>query len=170
MSKHAVLLIFSFILLMLAQVFIFRNFVLFQVGFSFVYLLFLLSLPSEIGFSGGMILGLISGLIVDLFFQTLGIHASAAVFIMFIRPFWMGIILPRSGYDVSDLMTVNNYGASWFIGYAAPLIFSYCCIVFFVEAGTAQFFWHTISKALVSTLITLVFVIFTQYLFYPKSS
>lgn len=170
MSKHAVLLIFSFILLMLAQVFIFRNFVVFQVGFSFIYLLFLLSLPSEIGFSGGMILGLISGLIVDLFFQTLGIHASAAVFIMFIRPFWMGIILPRSGYDVSDLMTVNNYGAGWFIGYAAPLMFSYCCIVFFVEAGTAQFFWHTISKALVSTLITLVFVIFTQYLFYPKSS
>ena len=170
MSKHAVLLIFSFILLMLAQVFIFRNFVMFQVGFSFVYLLFLLSLPSEIGFTGGMILGLISGLIVDLFFQTLGIHASAAVFIMFIRPFWMGIILPRSGYDVTDLMTVNNYGAGWFIGYAAPLMFSYCCIVFFVEAGTAQFFWHTISKALVSTLITLVFVIFTQYLFYPKSN
>ena len=170
MSKHTVLLIFSFILLMLAQVFIFRNFVLFHVGFSFVFLLFLLSLPNETGFSGGMILGLISGLIVDLFFQTLGIHASAAVFMMFIRPFWMRLILPRSGYDESDLMTVNNYGASWFIGYAVPLIFSYCCIVFFIEAGTAQLFWHTISKALVSTLITLVFVVFTQYLFYPKSN
>lgn len=170
MSKHVVLLTLSFIFLMAAQVLIFRNFVIFHVGFSFVYLLFLLSLPSETGFSTGMILALISGLIIDLFYQTLGIHAAAAVFIMFIRPFWMGIILPRGGYEESDMMITNNYGAGWFIGYAAPLVFSYCCIVFFVEAGTSQFFWHTISKALVSTLITLVFVIFTQYLFYPKSN
>ncbi|WP_420384882.1 Rod shape-determining protein MreD [Roseivirga sp.] len=170
MSKHALLLIISFILLMTAQVFIFRNFVVFQVGFSFVYLLFLLSLPSEAGFTGGMVLALISALIVDLFSQTLGIHASAAVFIMFIRPFWMGIILPRSGYEVNDLMILNNYGVQWFLAYAAPLIFSYCCIVFFIEAGSAQFFWHTITKALVSTVVTLVFVVFTQYLFYPKSS
>ncbi len=170
MSKHAILLTASFILLMVAQVLIFRNFVLFQVGFSFIYLLFLLSLPIEAGFNAGMVIALISALIIDLFYQTLGIHASAAVFIMFIRPFWLKIVVPRSGYEVNDMMTIGNYGASWFIGYATPLVFAYCCVVFFVEAGSAQLFWHTVTKALVSTVITMVFVVFTQYLFYPKSN
>lgn len=170
MSKHAILLTASFILLMVAQVLIFRNFVLFQVGFSFIYLLFLLSLPIEAGFNAGMVIALISALIIDLFYQTLGIHASAAVFIMFIRPFWLKIVVPRSGYEVNDMMTIGNYGVSWFIGYATPLVFAYCCVVFFVEAGSAQLFWHTVTKALVSTVITMVFVVFTQYLFYPKSN
>ncbi|HEY9116534.1 MAG TPA: Rod shape-determining protein MreD [Roseivirga sp.] len=170
MNKHAIFLITSFVLLMLAQVLIFRNFVLFQVGFSFVYLLFLLSLPMEAGFTGGMLLALLSALIIDLFYQTVGIHASAAVFIMFVRPFWLSMVVPRSGYEVNDMMTLGNYGIAWYLGYAAPLIFSYCCIVFFVEAGSAQLFWHIITKALVSTVITLVFVVFTQYLFYPKAN
>ncbi|WP_305981843.1 Rod shape-determining protein MreD [Roseivirga thermotolerans] len=170
MSKHIVLLTVSFILLMLVQILVFRNFVLFQVGFAFVYLLFLLSLPMEVGFTAGMILGLISALILDLFYQSLGIHASAAVFIMFVRPTWLKAVLPRGGYEPNDMTTIGTYGLQWFLGYATPLVLVYCLIVFFVEAGTAQLFWHTVTKALVSTVITLVFVVFAQYLFYPKTN
>lgn len=170
MSKHAIFLGVSFVLLMSLQVLVFRNFVFVHVGFTFIYLLFLLSIPVDSGFTTGMLLGLVSAIIVDLFYQTLGIHASAAVFIMFVRPIWMKLVVPRSGYESNELATVGNYGISWFLSYAAPLIFSYCCIVFFVEAGSSQFFWHTITKALASTVVTLVFVVFTQYLFYPKTS
>lgn len=169
MSKHVIFLVVSFVLLMSLQVLVFRNFVFLQVGFTFIYLLFLLSIPVDAGFTTGMILGLVCAIIVDLFYQTLGIHASAAVFIMFVRPTWMKLIVPRSGYESNELSIIGNYGVSWYLGYAAPLIFAYCCIVFFVEAGSAQFFWHTITKALVSSVVTLVFVVFTQYLFYPKS-
>ncbi len=169
MSKHSILLIASFIFLMVIQVLLFRSFVILQVGFGFVYLLFLLSLPTEVGFNMGMLLAFISAIIIDLFYQTTGIHASAAVFLMFVRPFWLKTVVPRSGYEVNDMMTISNYGLGWFLGYATPLVFAYCCIVFFVEAGTINLFWNTITKTVVSAVITIAFIVFTQYLFYPKS-
>lgn len=168
MNRSTITSIVSGLVLVSLQILIFRNFALFNLGFTFIYLLFMLSLPRETGFLAAMFLGLLIGLVIDIFYQTVGIHAAALVFLMFVRPYWLSVNVPRSGYEVNDLMVLGNYGLPWFIGYALPLIFAYCCIVFFVEAGHAELFWHIITKALVSTVITLVFIIVVQYLFYPK--
>lgn len=168
MNRSLIASIVSGIVLVSLQILLFRNFAFFNLGFAFVYLLFMLSLPKELGYLGAMFLALAIGLVIDLFYQTVGIHAAALVFLMFVRPFWLSVNVPRSGYEVNDLMVLGNNGLAWFIGYSLPLVFVYCCIVFFVEAGNSELFWHTITKALVSTVITLAFIIIAQYLFYPK--
>ncbi len=168
MNRSLIASIVSGLILVSLQILLFRNFAFFNIGFAFVYLLFMLSLPKETNHLGAMFLALLIGLVIDLFYQTLGIHAASLVFLMFVRPFWLSANVPRSGYEVNDLMVLGNYGLGWFMGYSLPLVFSYCCIVFFVEAGSGDLFWQTITKALVSTVITLAFIIIAQYLFYPK--
>ena len=103
---------------MLFQVLILKYFVLFGVGFCFLYLMFLLFLPLEIGFASAMVIGLIAGLIVDLFYNTLFIHSLT---------------------------------------------------VFLIESGGNQLMGLSILKSIVTTLISLVFMIAIQYLFYSKA-
>lgn len=142
--------------------------VLFGVGFCFLYLMALLFLPLEMGFAGAMITGLVLGLTVDIFYNTTGIHAAASVFIMFIRPYWMSINKPRSGYEVSDLPMISNYGLTWFVIYALPLIALHSLTVFLIESG-GQLIGLSALKMFVTSIISLVFMVSIQYLFYSKS-
>ena len=168
MNRSILTLIWSFAILMPLQVLVFRNFVFFNIGFCFIYLLFLLSLPLELGIGLGMIAALFAGLIVDLFYQTIGIHAASGVLLMFLKPYWLRLNVPRSGYEVNQLPLIPNYGLTWFLAYAAPLILIYSITVMFIEASNSGLFWLILSKALISTLVTLFFVVIVQYLFYTK--
>ncbi|OEK06806.1 hypothetical protein [Roseivirga misakiensis] len=169
MNRNTIILITSFIVLIPLQILVFQNFVFFNLGFCFIYLLFLLSLPLEVSIITGMLLALVTGLTVDIFYQTLGIHAAAGVLMMFLKPYWLKLNVPRSGYEASRLPLIREYGLSWFIVYTLPLIFIYTLSVLFIEASNSSLFWLILSKALVTTLVTLLFVIVTQYIFYPKS-
>ena len=156
----------NFLVFVALQVLVFKNFVLFDVGFNFVYLIFLLLLPLEIGYLTLMLLGFGTGLVVDVFYNTMGIQASACVLLAFLRPYWVSLITPRSGYEVNALPSVHSFGLSWFITYAAPLIFLHHAAVFFVEAGGSDFFWTTMLKTFASCIFSLVFIISIQYLFF----
>ncbi|MGW8122499.1 rod shape-determining protein MreD [Roseivirga echinicomitans] len=169
MSKNLIILTFTAIVLMLVQVLILKSFVIFGVGFCFLYLMFLLILPLETGFATAMILGLLAGLTVDLFYNTLGIHAFACVLVMFLRPYWMKFNKPRSGYEINDLPMISNYGLGWFVIYAFPLIFIHALTVFLIEAAGSQLTGLSILKSIATSLISLVFIIAIQYLFYSKA-
>jgi len=116
-----------------------------------------------------MVIALIIGIIIDLFYQTIGIHAAAGVLIMFLKPYWLNMNVPRSGYEINYLPLIPNYGLAWFIGYSLPLILIYSLAVLFIEAGNTGLFWIILSKALITTVVTLFFVVILQYLFYSKS-
>ena len=168
MTKNLATLLFTLVILLPLQVLVFRNFVIFDMGFCFVYLLFLLMLPRELSIALGMVIALATGLVVDLFYQTIGIHAAAGILVMFLKPYWQSINSPRSGYEVNDLMLIRTYGLSWYLGYATPLILVYALAVMFIEAGSAGLFGITLLKATITTLITLIFILVIQYLFYNK--
>lgn len=168
MSRNTIILAFTFLVFIAIQVLILQHFVVFGMGFCFLYVLFLLMLPQEIGFISAMLLGLLSGFLVDIFYHTLGIHSAASVFIMFIRPYWMSMNKPRSGYEVGDLPTVGNYGLGWFLTYALPLVFIHALTVFMIEGAAAGLIGLSLAKTAISTAFTLVFMLAIQYLFYAK--
>ena len=61
MTKNLATILVSFVILIPLQVLVFRNFVIFDMGFCFVYLLFLLMLPLELSIALGMVIALITG-------------------------------------------------------------------------------------------------------------
>ena len=83
MSRSVILQVISFFLYLFFQVLILKNVVLFDTAFCFLYLGFLLLLPVETNPLVLMGVGFLLGFSVDMFYDSLGIHAGAAVFIMY---------------------------------------------------------------------------------------
>jgi len=158
----------SFFLYVLVQVLLLKNLVIFDKGFCFIYIAFLLLLPVETNVVWLMLLGFITGFTIDIFYDSLGIHASASVFIMFIRNYWLNLMTPQGGYDLGSVPTIRLNGWQWFSFYSIPLIFAHHAVLFFIESADFDLFGFTLSKIFFSTLFTFVVIMISQYLFYNK--
>lgn len=169
MNRSYSTLILSFLFLLPLQVLVFRNFVLYGTGFNFFYLFCLLLLPVEMSAVVGMLIAFATGLIIDLFYHTLGIHAAASVLLMFLRYYWLRINGPRSGYEVNQLPTIANYGFSWYLTYAMPLILAHSVMVFLMEASNADLIGQSLLRGLITAIISFIFIVLTQYFFFKKA-
>ncbi|MGI9543637.1 MAG: Rod shape-determining protein MreD [Cyclobacteriaceae bacterium] len=165
-SQNIPAIIAYFFVYLAMQVLLVANMVLFNRGFFFIYLVFLLLLPFDMKPIPLMLVGLVTGLTVDLFYDTFGIHAAACVFIMFLRTYWVNTIPPRGGYEISMTPTIRVMGFRWFLTYALPLIFIHNFVLFFIEAGGFHMFGFTITKVVFSAFLTFIAIVIIQYLFY----
>lgn len=165
MSRLGIGQIISFFVYLALQVFIMKNVVLFHTAFCFIYVAYLLLLPVESNPLVLMGIGFLMGFIIDIFYDSLGMHASASVLIMYLRNYWLNSITPQGGYDSNAVPTLAMNGIQWFSVYATPLIFLHHTILFFIEAGGFGIFWFTLWKAFVSTLLTMVIILIVQFLF-----
>ena len=161
--------ILNFFIYIVIQIVIVRNLVLFDVAFCYVYIAFVLLLPIEVGIMTAMLFGFVSGLLVDTFYNTFGIHAAASVFIMFVRDRWLTFLTPRGGYDIGIAPTPQALGLRWFITYSFPLIFIHHLLIFFIEVADFQLFSFTLAKILASAIFTLVMIVIIQYILYSSS-
>ena len=168
MNRGSILLIFRFILFALLQVLIFKDLILFDRAFSFVYLGFLLLLPLELGPLLIISLGFFMGLSIDVFYDSLGIHAASSVLIMFLRPYWVTLLTPQGGYDIGAEPGIKTLGFTWFLIYSIPLIFIHNFTLFFLESFGFRLFFFTLSKVISSAVFTFIILALVQYLFTSK--
>lgn len=165
MSRLSILQIVSFFIYLLYQVLILQNVVFAHTAFCFLYVAFLLVLPVETNPLALMGIGFLMGFAVDMFYDSLGLHAFACVLIMYLRNYWLGNLTPQGGYDSNDVPSLALNGLQWFTVYAAPLILVHHCALFFIEAGGFGMFWFTLWKTIASTLFTLLVILIAQFLF-----
>ena len=165
MSRVSILQIISFFVYLFYQVLILQNVVLFHTAFCFLYVAYLLLLPVETNPLTLMGIGFAMGFAVDLFYDSLGLHALSCVFIMYIRNYWLNNLTPQGGYDSNDSPTLALNGLQWFLVYAGPLVFLHHTVLFFAEVGGFSMFWFTLWKVITSTLFTLLVILIAQFLF-----
>ena len=154
---------------MLFQVLLLKNFILFDTAFCFLYMAFILLLPLEIGPLLLMVVSLVLGFTVDLFYDSIGVNAAACTLIAFLRPYWLNIVTPRGGYEEIVIPNLKTMDFAWFFTYSLPLIFIHHMTLFYLEAGGFRLFFFTLSKVFFSTILTFFVVILSQYLFYKKA-
>lgn len=157
--------IVSFFIFLLAQVLLFKNVVLFHTAFCFIYVVYLLTFPVETNPLVLMAIAFAMGLGVDIFYDSVGLHAMASVFMVYARGFWLARITPQGGYDRNSLPTAAMNGVQWFIVYALPLVLMHHLVLFFVEAGGTTYFWLTLFKVLMSTLFTVLTIVISEMVF-----
>lgn len=168
MNRDVILKFAAFFSYILIQVLLFNKMVLLGKGFAFIYLGFLLTFQFELGIIVAMLIGFATGISVDIFSNTLGIHASASVLLMYLRPVLFNMLTPHGGYPVGAKPTPVIMGFGWFAPYSLILIFFHHSVLFFVEAGGFQLIFHTLQKIILSTFFTFSVVIVAQYLFSSK--
>ena len=136
----------------------------------FPYLLFILMLPFETPKLLVLALAFFTGLTIDVFYDTAGMHAAVCTLIGFLRFYILKIIAPREGYEVGLTPTVGSMGALWFLTYAGILIFIHHLCFFYLEIFRFNEFFSTFFRVLLSSIGTFVFVYIIQFLFYKSNS
>lgn len=164
MSRSGLWHFVSFFIYLLVQVVLMKNLVLFDTGFCFVYVAYLLFLPIETNPLVLMGVGFGLGFMVDVFYDSLGLHASTMVFIGYIRNYWLARITPQGGYEGGSDPTLAMNGLQWFIVYTFPLIFLHHLALFFLEAWSFHLLGYTLLKVFVSTIFTFTIILLFQYL------
>ena len=157
---------FHFILLILLQVLIVRNIHLGSFVVLFPYILFILLLPFETHKLLVLIISFSIGLVIDMFYDTAGMHASVCTLIGFLRPYIFKILSPREGYEPELIPNVHSMGSTWFITYSAIMIFIHHLVFFYLEIFRFNEFSTTFLRVILSSIGTFCFVYVVQFLFY----
>ena len=168
MTRSGILPFLAFFAYVLAQVLILKSLVLFNTAFCFLYIFFILLLPLEFNNLVLMLIGFVLGFSIDIFYDSLGLHALSLVLLAYLRNYWLSAITPQGGYDVGVPPSLSAYGLQWFLVYTIPLIFAHHFVVFFVEAAGFHLFWYTMLKVMMSLLFTLTIAIILQYLSFGR--
>ena len=133
-----------------------------------LYYLFILWLPFSLNRLSLLLIGFVTGLLLDYFTQTPGLHAAACVLIAYVRPFIISILIPK---DTAEF----NYrepspGAMGWAPYAVYVFIltvlhhTYLTLLEWLQFGT---FLDFIIKVLSTTGISLL-LIFTVELLFPR--
>jgi rod shape-determining protein MreD len=154
-----------FIFLLLLQVMILNHVQWSGYINPYVYILFIMMLPIETPRWLVLLLGLITGLIIDMFGNTGGMHAAATVLMAFLRPGVLRIVSPRDDYDSETSLTPQKMGLKWFLTYSVIMILIHHLTFFYVEVFRFSEFFITFFKALLNSAITLLIIIMGMYLF-----
>ncbi|NOS57266.1 MAG: Rod shape-determining protein MreD [Cyclobacteriaceae bacterium] len=149
---------------LILQVLLLKNLVLFNTSFCFLYVAFILLLPVEMNNLLLMLIAFLLGFSVDIFYNSLGLHAMALVLVAYLRNYWLATITPQGGYDIGTPPTLSANGLQWFLVYSLPLVFVHHLVLFFVEASGFAMFWYTMLKAISSLLFTMTVMLLLQYL------
>jgi uncharacterized integral membrane protein len=157
-----------FIILLLLQVLIVQNIRLGTYVVLLPYVFFILTLPFETPRLLLLALSFFTGLIVDSFYDSQGMHTAACTLLGFSRYYILKLISPRDGYEQGLQATVEDMGVSWFVSYAATLIFIHHFYFFFLEVFRFGELFRTFFRIILSSIGTFAFVYLIQFLFYTK--
>lgn len=124
---------FIFILLVLLQILLFNNIQFSGYINPYVYVFIILILPAEIQNWLLLIIAFTTGLSIDIFTGTLGLHASATLLAGFVRPYILRFIAPRDGYKQALSLSSSSYGMKWYLAYVSTFVFIHHFALFYME-------------------------------------
>lgn len=133
----------------------------------FIYILFIMLLPLDMPRYLLLILAFITGLTVDAFSNSTGIHAAATVFIAYIKPSVIRYISNREE-DRNLYPGLKQNKFVWFLSYTVIMVFFHHFILFFLEYFTFSHFFHTLLKIILSSVLSVFVIILSQFLMFRE--
>lgn len=133
-----------------------------------IYFLFILWLPFSLTDRWLLIVAFITGLSLDYFTQTPGLHASACVLIAYVRPYIIRVLTPRDNSDF-NYREPSPQSLLWapYAFYVTLLTLFHNTWLVFLEWLSVGSFSDFVVKVLGSTAISLL-LIFTVELLFPR--
>ncbi len=154
--------VLSFLVLIIFQVLILRQVVLFDTAFCFLYIAAILFLPYEIDSVWLLVICFATGLLIDSFYNTFGVHAAATVLVGYVRPFVLRAQFAQKNVDSRLELTLSQLGFVPFLAYTGSLVLLHHAALFFIETNNIGLFLPTVLKTVASALFTLVAIFLMQ--------
>jgi rod shape-determining protein MreD len=152
-----------FIILILLQVLLFNNIEFSGYVNPWIYVMFILLLPCEISAGLLLIIAFFTGLTIDLFYSSIGMHTSATVLAGFVRPYVMRLISPRDGYEPGSDPSMIIYGFKWYLIYTLIIVLIHHTALFFLEVFRFTDFFRTLLRVILSSLFSVTFIVLLEY-------
>ncbi len=155
--------IFMFIVVVLLQVLLLNNICFLGFINPYLYVYFILVLPSSLNKDLTLLLGFLLGLVIDIFCGTLGCHAFATTALAYLKPYFQKVFGPREIYE-SVVPSMSSYGMKMFLQYVAYLVFIHHFIFFLIEAFTVSNIGHTILYSFLCSIFTILLIFLVEKL------
>lgn len=153
---------FLAIILVFLQVLLFNNIQFSGYVNPYIYIILILLLPAEIPAWLLLIAGFITGLAIDLFTGTPGMHAASTTLAAFSRPYVLRLISPRDGYDAGSGLSMSVYGFRWFLLYSVIIVLVHHTALFYLEVFRLADFFRTFLRILISSAFTVSFIMLAE--------
>jgi rod shape-determining protein MreD len=164
--------LFRAIILLLVQVLVLKRISLpiGDVGFLhfLVYPLFIMLFPINFSRYLLLLIALVYGLTVDMFYHSLGVHAAALVVMAYARNIVLNILAPYEGYKPDAKPYVGNMGVLWFIPYAAILLLIHHFSYFSLESFSLVYLFEISINTMMSLMVSVILVVIYMFIFRPK--
>lgn len=152
-----------FILLLMMQIAIFNKMDFFGYINPYPYILFILLYPVNGNKYGLLFSSFLLGIIMDMFCNSGGVHATAAISLAALRPtffkFSFGVSYEYQTIKINDKITPERFS------FIAISVLSHHFILFLLEAFRFSFFLEVLLRTFFSTIFTIVICIILIYLF-----
>lgn len=155
-----------FILLLLMQIAIFNKMDFLGYINPYPYILFILLYPVNGNKYGLLFSSFLLGIIMDMFCNSGGVHATAAISLAALRPtlfkFSFGVSYEYQTIKINDKLTPERFS------FIAVAIVSHHFVLFLLEAFKWSFFLQVLLRTVLSTIFTILICIILIYLFKPN--
>jgi rod shape-determining protein MreD len=116
-----------------------------------------------------MILGFITGLTMDMFSNTPGMHAAAIVLICYLRPFILKLFFQQTTKELKDAVpSLYKLGFTSFIIYIGFAILIHHFFFYVLEIWSLKSSLLILVKTIVSAIMSILLILLSQLLFAKK--
>lgn len=133
-----------------------------------IYPLFIAIMPFNYNIFSVLTISFILGFSIDIFSNTFGLHASAALTMAILRPTLYKYFSPRDGYDNLKQPTILDMGFRWHFMTFGSLLLIHHLWFFGLESFRIDEVFTLVKKTFLSGVITLVLCFALQYIFFKK--
>ena len=146
-------------LLIVIQVLVCNNIMLFNVAMAFVFIYVIIRLPMDLSTSWVLTWAFFAGLAVDVFSDTPGVNSLACtLFAMLKRPMLYAYV-PRDDRTKDIIPSLSSLGFSVYAKYLLSMAMVYCLLTFTIEyfnfADVKEIVIMTVSSSILTFLILL---------------
>lgn len=168
-SKVLIVNIFRWLILLCVQIFLLKNVGFYDLSTPFIYVLFLLLLPFNTPNLLLYFLAFATGLTLDSFYDTMGVHATACVVLAFVRISFINVSLNKDTLDEPE-PSLKYMGLTWFALYAFLCVAAHHITLFFLESFKLTEIAYTLLRAGLSVLLTMLLILLIEFIFYRRKA
>ncbi|MBL7765424.1 MAG: rod shape-determining protein MreD [Chitinophagaceae bacterium] len=164
----------NFIIILSVQIFLLNDIVIkssillfgIPVFIPLIYPLFLLLLPLNTSHWGTLILGFVTGITMDVFSNTPGMHAAACVLLAYMRPYLLNLFFQQNIRDLGNIYpTLFQMGFRSFLLYIGFAVLIHHLFFYSIQIWSFKNILYIILKTVLSSVFSILLIILSQLLF-----
>ena len=152
--------ILRFLIVVLLQVLVVNNIQLLSFCNPLIYIYFLLLLPVHLPRWAELLIGFGCGMVIDVFCNSLGLHAAGCTLLAYLRPFMISALVSDSERITAE-PGFDAFGPAPFVKYVVLLTLIHHCTVFLLESFSLAHWGWLALRIMSSTAATIIIILLT---------